>query len=328
MAKPRIFISSTYYDLKHIRNSLEVFIDDLGYEAVLFENGDIPFHHDQPLDESCYGEIHNCHMFVLIIGGRYGSSTSDSKKTKQKELEAAYEQYNSITKKEYETAREKDIPIFIFVEKNVLAEYQTYKDNRENDTIKYAHADSVNIYRLLDDILSQGRNNFVRDFEKFDDISTWLKDQWAGIFFDFLSRQKSETSLKDLSAQISDLSNISAVLREYTESMMRKIQPENFQKIISEQSKKLRASKIKRFANEGLITHLIEVSQGATDPAKLFKAFEETSTLEDFLKKSNLDKEFINNFLETYKDVAQRDYDRLYKRYIQDPDFETDLDDE
>ena len=76
MAKPRIFVSSTYYDLKHIRNSLEAFIDNLGYEAVLFESGDIPFHHDVPIDESCYVEIQTCHMLVLIIGGRYGSPSS------------------------------------------------------------------------------------------------------------------------------------------------------------------------------------------------------------------------------------------------------------
>ncbi|EJL6905653.1 DUF4062 domain-containing protein [Vibrio cholerae] len=32
MAKPRIFISSTYYDLKHIRNAIESFVDGFGYD--------------------------------------------------------------------------------------------------------------------------------------------------------------------------------------------------------------------------------------------------------------------------------------------------------
>lgn len=76
MAKTKVFVSSTYYDLKHIRNSLEEFISNFGYETVLFEDGDIAFRHDRPLDESCYSEISNCHIFVLIIGGRYGSATS------------------------------------------------------------------------------------------------------------------------------------------------------------------------------------------------------------------------------------------------------------
>ena len=42
MAKPRIFVSSTYYDLKHIRASLSLFIDSLGYESILFEKGQLP----------------------------------------------------------------------------------------------------------------------------------------------------------------------------------------------------------------------------------------------------------------------------------------------
>ena len=121
MAKPRIFVSSTYIDLKHTRRHIEAFIKQMGYESVLFENGDIPFHFDQPLDISCYGEIETCHMLILIIGGKYGSSSSeneneekDEKKDEKKNNERiAF--YNSITKKEYLTAREKNIPIFIFI---------------------------------------------------------------------------------------------------------------------------------------------------------------------------------------------------------------------
>lgn len=33
MAKPRVFISSTFYDLRQIRSDLDNFIDTLGYEA-------------------------------------------------------------------------------------------------------------------------------------------------------------------------------------------------------------------------------------------------------------------------------------------------------
>ncbi|TON64645.1 DUF4062 domain-containing protein, partial [Vibrio parahaemolyticus] len=121
MAKPRIFVSSTYYDLKHIRNSLEVFIDSFGYESVLYEDGDIPFHHDSPLDVSCYSEIKNCHILVLIIGGRYGSPASQ-----QLDDNERIEFYNSVTKKEYETARGQDIPIYVFIDKNVHSEYHTF----------------------------------------------------------------------------------------------------------------------------------------------------------------------------------------------------------
>lgn len=37
MAVPRVFVSSTWYDLKYIRENLKYFIRGLGYEPVLAE---------------------------------------------------------------------------------------------------------------------------------------------------------------------------------------------------------------------------------------------------------------------------------------------------
>lgn len=64
--KPRIFVSSTYYDLKHIRNNVERFVNQYGFEPVLFESGNVFFEHDKDLDISCYNEVKLCHMMVLI----------------------------------------------------------------------------------------------------------------------------------------------------------------------------------------------------------------------------------------------------------------------
>ncbi len=117
MAKPRVFVSSTYYDLRHIRQGVEAFIASLGFDSVLFESGSIPFSHDQALDESCYKEIATCHILVLIVGGRYGSATSDDPtKLPTEDVNKHYQYYNSITRKEFETAITEDIPAYIFVE--------------------------------------------------------------------------------------------------------------------------------------------------------------------------------------------------------------------
>jgi len=328
MAKPRIFISSTYYDLKHIRNNIETFVESLGYEAVLFESGDIPFHHDAPLDESCYGEIHNSHMLVLVIGGRYGSPTSGSKKITAKEKEKSYEVYNSVTKKEYETARERDIPIFIFVEKNVFAEYYTYKDNRDNSTINYHHVDSVNIYKLLDDILAQRRNNFVKEFECIDDITSWLRDQWAGLFAEFLARKKAETTLKDLATQISSLGEVSNVLKSYTESIMRKVQPDDFEQIIKGQEKRLKASTIHMFGREELIQYVKGAGMPRKSTVTLYRAFEKSNSLMDFLHKAKLEEEFIVNLMKEHLAVAERDYSTIKERFFSEKELFSDEDDQ
>lgn len=78
--KPRIFISSTFYDLKYIREDLANFVRSYGYEAVLFEDGDIGYTPGKTLDSSCYESMRNSDMVILIIGGEYGSAASGEKK--------------------------------------------------------------------------------------------------------------------------------------------------------------------------------------------------------------------------------------------------------
>ena len=76
MAHPRVFISSTYYDLKNVRADLERYIKDRGFDPVLNERGQIPYGNEEKLEEYCYREIENCDILVSIIGGRHGSSSS------------------------------------------------------------------------------------------------------------------------------------------------------------------------------------------------------------------------------------------------------------
>ena len=79
MANPRVFLSSTYYDMKHIRNDLENFISKLGYEPVMNERGDIPYGKEEKLEKYCYREISNCDIFINIIGGRFGSTSENNR---------------------------------------------------------------------------------------------------------------------------------------------------------------------------------------------------------------------------------------------------------
>ena len=236
MAKPRIFVSSTYYDLKHIRNSLDLFIDSLGYEPVLSEKGDIAYAHDQPLDESCYREAENSDILVLIIGGRYGSEASSGDAGQKHQF---YDRYESITKKEFETAASRDIPVYILIEKGVYSEYQTFLKNRDNDKIVYAHVDSVNIFRLIEMILSLPRNNPVQAFEKFNEIECWLRDQWAGLFRELLRRQSQRQQLTDLTTQVSELKEINETLRKYLEAVLTGAPKDKKSKLIESEEKRL-----------------------------------------------------------------------------------------
>lgn len=322
MAKPRIFVSSTYYDLRHIRDRLEAFIEALGYEPVLFESGDIPFRHDSPLDESCYAEIKLCHVLILIIGGRYGSPASDE--ARRDEIDKRYEFYNSITRKEYLAARERDIPLFIFVEKNVLAEYDTYKHNKRRSDIEYAHVESVNVFRLLDEILSRERNNFVRGFDRFDDISAWLRDQWAGLFADLISKRGTETGIKDLAVRVAELGQITSALKEYSEMILKNLQPDRSKKIIDEQDRKLEKGRVSAFIREPMIDYIRfhakgRPDEGAVSPERVFQAFRDSENLEAFLSAVGFSDEYVKKFIEANSPIAQREYEIIGERYFDRP---------
>ena len=52
----------------------------------------------------------------------------------------------SISQKEFSIAIEQNKQVYIFIEKNVLAEYDTYIINKGNKDIRYASVDNVKIF--------------------------------------------------------------------------------------------------------------------------------------------------------------------------------------
>ena len=250
MAKPRVFVSSTYYDLKHIRSSLENFIDSLGFESILSEKGQIAYSPDIPLDESCYREVGNADIFIIIIGGRYGSEKSGSDEKTEKQF---FDRYDSITKQEYKSAVDRDVPTYILIDKSVYSEYKLFQMNKNNESINYPQVDSSNIYHLIDDILSQPKNNPVHQFDRYSDIEAWLKEQWAGLFREFLNQRSKQTQIATLSSQVSTLAEINETLRKYLEVIMSKISPEESKELISNESIRLENIKLDKEIEKTLL---------------------------------------------------------------------------
>lgn len=289
MAKPKIFISSTYYDLKHVRSSLEDFINELGYESILSESGNISYEHTVPLDTSCYKEASNADIFVLIIGGRYGSPTSNEGKTKHIEF---FEKYESVTKEEYQTAFKKDIPIYILIEKQVYAEYQTYKKNKDNKNINYAHVDSINIFHFIDEIFDKPRNNATYQFEKHSEIKDWLREQWAGKFRDLLHQRTENQQYKSLNSKIEELSSINTSMKKYLETIM-KASTKNSEEIIKSENS--------RQKNQKIIRDLYDKTTFSSFSKHL--NIEEDTLIEIFSEATSLDK--LATDLASYSNLSQ-----------------------
>lgn len=207
MAKPRVFISSTFYDLKQIRIELDKFIESLGYEPVRNEEGDIPYGKEEELQKYCYREVDNVDILVSILGGRYGSKalTEDNSK--------GY----SVSQMELITALKEDKQVFIFIEKNVLTEYETYLVNKDNENVSYHYVDNINIYKFIEELKSLPNNNNIKGFESADDIIKYLREQFAGLFKQFLldsKRMKEAVVLRDIESTAKNLRNLVDYLKQ------------------------------------------------------------------------------------------------------------------
>jgi Domain of unknown function (DUF4062) len=313
MAKPRVFVSSTYYDLRHIRAVLEAFIKQFGYDPVLFEKGTIPFQHDKSLEENCLSEIEACDILILIIGGRYGSLSREDQELLKSDSNKFFNIVRSVTRKEYEKARERDIPIFIFVESGVLSEYRTFQENRSSSSIKYAHVDDKRIYEMLDDIFTQRRNNFVRGFSGHEEIIDWLREQWAGLFADSLKKRQTEIKLKSLESQISELSNVVSSLKSYSEEIVKIINKDDSGAIIRKVNQEFRERQVQTFVKERLIDFVKDLlkakeGKGLTDE-ELFERFWESKDVLDFAKRVGLDPHVLDF------EAPKKDYDDLKIQY-------------
>lgn len=176
LARPRVFISSTFYDLKHVRADLEVFVRELGFEPILNERGHIPYGATEPLEENAYREVELADIMVSIIGGRFGAESSDEDQ--------------SVSQRELEKAIQTEKQVYIFIERAVQIEYSTYLLNKENPDVRYQSVDDVRVFKFLERIEQLPRNNAIASFETAPDITDYLREQWAGLFQNLLRQER------------------------------------------------------------------------------------------------------------------------------------------
>lgn len=238
MAFPRVFVSSTCYDLGEIRDSLVSFINSYSYEPVLSERGDIFYHPDLHTHESCIQEIENCQLFLLIIGGRFGGEyVADRKK--------------SIVNAEYQASRQSDIPVFCFVKKEVLEDHRLYEKNKgDKDLVGKIlfpsieqHEYAIDIFEFIDEVRNSPVNNGIFPFDFGRDIQDILKKQWAGMMFDFLTKRRMQKELEMARGLIGNLTLASKKTEELLERVYVHLDKDEAEESISQLDKELDARK-------------------------------------------------------------------------------------
>lgn len=192
MANPRVFVSSTYYDLQHIRNDIRIFIQGLGYDPVMHDRGNIPYTQSETLEESCYNEVATCDILICIIGNKFGTQSSTGNNY-------------SITMNELQRAISQRKKVYIFINHEVYTENMTYLVNKDNG-FKPAHVDDIRIHEFIADMKQVVKNHPIIPFHTVPDILDNLKLQFAGLFQHLLSQESSITESKTF-ADLQDTAN-------------------------------------------------------------------------------------------------------------------------
>jgi hypothetical protein len=333
--KPRVFISSTYYDLKHVRERIERFIENYNFEPVLFESDNVIFEHGRPIDVSCYNEVKLCHIMILIVGGRYGSIISGDF---IKEKKDSYDkEYVSITRKEYETALKMNIPIFVFIDKNVYAEYQTFKKNKQffdtpnsnnKKDFSFAHVDDVNVFKFISLI----HGNAIKTFEKVEEIEVYLSNQIAGMLYLYLEQLQSSTKDKTVLDAVSELQNVSERMNAMLQAVGRNvIQDKSFEEVIFNQNQILIDFFVNQFIDNIIVESLpydspIKITSEVYDACKatifnydlLKSARKEKEWKKEWEKREKIEEEFTERLkaLDDRLKIRSFNYFKIYTSYI------------
>ena len=158
--RPSMFISSTCYDLSQVRVDLRDFLVSMGIEPIMSEFDTFPI-------DSAKGTVANCvdavksraDIFLLIVGGRYGSTNGAGK---------------SITNLEFIEAQAKRIPKYVFVKRNVLDLLPIWRANPSGDFS--SAVDSVSVFEFVSSFRDSGEV-WVFPFDSAQDISSTLRTQ-------------------------------------------------------------------------------------------------------------------------------------------------------
>ena len=201
MAVPRVFISSTYYDLKEVRNTIGNFVTNMGYEAIMHERAGVAYTQDKPLEEDCYHELASCDIVVCVIGSKFGSQSSLNE--------------FSVTMNEVKNAIKHKKKVYIFIARDMFIENKTYEQNKDNTSFKSAYTDDLRIHNFILELRNNVKIHVVESFETTDDIVRVLKNQFAGLFQNLLARDASVTESKT----VLDLDETASEIKELVDAL-------------------------------------------------------------------------------------------------------------
>jgi hypothetical protein len=182
-------VSSTFYDLKQLRQNLHEFIENaLGWRALLSEHRSFPISPDADTIENCRRRVQqDADILILIVGARYGYVDSASQK--------------SITNLEYLAARSKGIPVYAFVSKGIIPLIPIWEKNPSADFS--GSVDNPALFEFVRQVRSVHKT-WTHEFEYAEEIVSTLRHQFAYLVADWM-----QVAEKIRSAKLDDYAGLS-----------------------------------------------------------------------------------------------------------------------
>lgn len=224
MPSPKIFVSSTCYDLGMAREQLRSFLLRLGYEPIMSEYSDVLYDPRTHTHTSCIQEIPTADMIIVLIGSRFGGriipdalSNVDLENLTNSSFDVTVlddPEKLSITQLEVLKGIDSSIPVFAFVEDKVMHDHYVYQKNKDLvDEIKFPSIEKPEsakyIFEFISFLQHRNKSNSVISFSKLEDIENHLRKQWAALFQRLLKEQREQVhetrKIFTITEQIEDL---------------------------------------------------------------------------------------------------------------------------
>ncbi len=240
MPSPKVFVSSTCYDLGMAREQIRSFLISYGYDPIMSEYSDVLFDPRQHTHTSCLQEIPNADMIVLLVGSRFGGTAIpealqliDIERLQNSSFDVTVldnPETLSVTQLEVLKAIDSSVPVFAFVDEKVWHDHLVYQKNKDLvNTINFPSIEKPEsarfIFEFLNFLRQRTEGNSVISFGKIEDIENHLRKQWGALFQRLLQEQREgrteERRVLALSEQLEDLKT--AVLSSMENSQTRDI---------------------------------------------------------------------------------------------------------
>jgi uncharacterized protein DUF4062 len=164
---PSVFVSCAFTEVsQEWRDQLRKLIEeDYGFIPMMSEDGRFVYHPagDAHISDNVVAAVGNCHLYVLFIGGRYGSQHPKHPG-------------RSVTSLELEKALAENVPTYVYVHRPVWDDYKRFKDKGT----KAVYSSDIEVVRFVGSLIDRGCP--VRPFERAQDIFPYLKQQLANVF--------------------------------------------------------------------------------------------------------------------------------------------------